>query len=366
MMHILKEQKVSISIMGSLLLMVISFSAHAQILTPNDGFEGNVVQNNVPPNWNNCNDGLSTGDTQPGCFHNTKPASQGHTYITLVTRELNPPGTAETAWANLLIPFEKDKCYHFSIDLTLSNEFLASLNFDDYYFNNPCILQVFGFNGDCNSPQSRELLWTSDVVDYFNWKTNNISVKPLLDTYHKIALRPYFVPEFNFKNAALLIDNLQFKLSSNVFIHENGLLSLPATASGIQWYFNDQLIPGENTVQMPYIGNGSYKASFFDENGCLIITSEYFSIDTDSYSIYPNPTTNFVTLESFSTDNGNFQVYLYDNLGRIVIDKEYATHRGKNKMIFDFRNLATGLYHLKVLRNNLATVDTKLIIMSDY
>jgi hypothetical protein len=343
----------------------MSLFSHAQVLTLNDGFEGSPMQSNLPASWNNCNDGISSGDTQPGCFNNTVAASQGNTYITLVTREMNPPGTAETAWADLLIPFEKDRCYNFSIDLTLSHEFYANDWTQDYYFDNPCILQVFGFNGDCHYPQSKELLWTSDIVDYFSWKTIDISVKPLIDSYQKIALRSYFIPETNFKNSALLIDNLQYKPQTNVFLHQDGLLVLPSTAHDIQWYFNDQLVAGENSLQMPEMGSGTYTARFYNEKGCFVVLSEYVIINMDGYSIYPNPATDYVTLECYSADNGNFQVYLYDNLGRIVIDKEYATHRGKNKMIFDFRNLATGLYHAKVLRNNLAPVDAKFVIMSD-
>lgn len=46
----------------------------AQMVTMNDGFEGPPTHHVPPPGWNNCNDDLSTVDTQPGIMHNTLSA----------------------------------------------------------------------------------------------------------------------------------------------------------------------------------------------------------------------------------------------------------------------------------------------------
>lgn len=201
-------------------LLLVSLLANpicqAQVLTANDGFEGPPTQGTPPPGWYNCNDGLSTGDTQPGAFQNYVPASEGQSYLSLVTRALNPPGTVETVWANLLIPFEQDEHYSLTIDLSLSLDFQGDYNWETYYFNNPCKLRIIGFNGDCASPSESELLWESSILTNYDWQTFDVSFTPNDGTYQYIALRPYFISMNNFQNSSLLLDDLRY-------VNENGI-----------------------------------------------------------------------------------------------------------------------------------------------
>jgi gliding motility-associated-like protein len=202
------------------MLFVLNNSSHEQVLTLNDGFEGTPTQGLPPVGWNNCNDGHSSVDTQPGFFHDFTPAPQGQSYISIVTREVDPPGTIETVWANLLIPFEINKEYLLSLDLSRSHEFYGTYGFTDYYFDNPCILQIIGFNGDCVAPQDSELLWQSNALDSYDWLTFHVSVKPSKATFNNIAIRPNFISSSDIKNSVVYIDNLKLenKEFSSVYI----------------------------------------------------------------------------------------------------------------------------------------------------
>lgn len=236
----------------SVLLAVLLATSHAcwaQVITTNDGFEGSPMQGTPPPGWQNCNDGLSTGDTQPGWFHNHVPASEGQTYLSLVTRALNPFATVETVWADLLSPLEQGVAYHMTIDLSLSSNFQGDFNWDTYYFNNPCVLRVIGFNGDCDAPAQSEILWESGIVDVFGWQTFDISFSPQSGNYQSIALRPYFTPVNNIKNSALLLDALK---------------SVPSVD------------PGDNTVLIPNVfsPNGDGVNDVFSPEGVNILSVE--------------------------------------------------------------------------------------------
>lgn len=152
--------------------------------------------------------GQSSTDTQPGFFGNNVPPSQGSSYISLVTRAIGPPGSVETAWTVLLQPFEQFNTYSFTLDLSLSQNFNGDFGWTTYYFNNPCVLQVYGYNGNCPSWNDQELLWESPVLTNFSWQTFTVSFTPVLNTYSRMFIRPFFTPPNNFQNSAVLIDNL--------------------------------------------------------------------------------------------------------------------------------------------------------------
>jgi gliding motility-associated-like protein len=201
-------------------LNILNNTSHEQVVTSNDGFEGTPTKDIPPIGWNNCSDGHSSVDTQPGFFNDHTPASEGQSYISIVTREINPPGTIETVWSNLLTPFEISKEYLLSFDLARSHEFYGTVGFTDYYFDNPCILQIIGFNGDCAAPQDSEMLWQSDVLNNYNWQTYIATFKPSKATFNNIAIRPNFIAPGVIKNSVVYIDNLKLirNESGNVFI----------------------------------------------------------------------------------------------------------------------------------------------------
>jgi hypothetical protein len=103
-------------------MLLFTLSATAQIITDNDGFEGMPRINQPPEGWHNCSDGTSSCDTQPGSLFNDVKASQGQTYVSLVTREVGPPGSVETMWAYLKFPLKKGHEYTFLIDITMSKD----------------------------------------------------------------------------------------------------------------------------------------------------------------------------------------------------------------------------------------------------
>lgn len=199
-------------IFASLLFFVTN--SFAQIITDNDGFEGTPRIAYPPEGWHNCSDGTSSCDTQPGALFNDVKASQGNTYVSLVTREVGPPGSVETMWADLKFPLRKGREYTFLIDVTLSNEFNGTWEWETYYFNNPCRMEVLGINLSCDQNGQFELLYQSKIIHHFYWDTYEIKVTPQTDDFERIGIRAQFTEPGNFKCSALLIDNLRYKPES--------------------------------------------------------------------------------------------------------------------------------------------------------
>ena len=358
------------SLLLVLILLTGSSTAIAQMVTMNDGFEGPPTHHVPPPGWNNCNDDLSTVDTQPGIMHNTLPASQGSNYISMVTREFQPPGTVETLWATLNKPFEKDHCYTLKLDLTLSSEYYGTLNWTDYYFNNPCKLQVLGMNGDCAVPDEIELLWQSEIINHLDeWRSFEIPVRPTTATFNQIELRVEFTEPGNFKNSALMIDNLRFNETAGQIINNCGLLNLPQGSTDITWYFNNQVISG-TTSQLPMNESGRYSATYYNAENCFVYTSGDFinapetihdTIYIDRFDTiylggqyialevqcYPNPTFNDVTIEYNSPGNGFCNVTVFDNDVKEVIRQFYPLTEGNNKIKVYLNMLAAGTYYIQ-------------------
>ncbi|MFN4121971.1 MAG: T9SS type A sorting domain-containing protein [Flavobacteriales bacterium] len=335
---------------NTLFALLFSYGLYAQVVTGeqitfNDSFEG-FQQANVPPNhWNNCNDG-STTDTQPGAFGVNQLASHGKTYISLVTREVSQPGTAETVWAKLVKPLQKDSCLTFGIDLCVSNEFRAAVNGSNVQFNNPCRLRVWGFNNSCENKDEFELLWESDIISHFNWRTYNIECKPKNGTVTKIAFQAWFIDTLNIKNGALMLDNMRQIPVEITYVDDQ--LIVPEGSTNIQWYYNGNPIIDADTTNLIPFRDGFYQVFYSDPDGCRRFTrSTFIKKPSTEMQIWPNPSDGSGQIYLFNTIQGRkfFELVIYDAAGRLVYKEMINLTYGSNKIDFDFRRFAGGIYH---------------------
>ena len=84
-----------------------------QIRVVNPGFEDQPSDATVPKGWLPCEDG-TTPDILPGFWGEYGDASQGRTFVGLITRENS---TFESIGQRLSSPLTAGECYRFSIDL---------------------------------------------------------------------------------------------------------------------------------------------------------------------------------------------------------------------------------------------------------
>jgi gliding motility-associated-like protein len=227
-------------------LLLLSLIAHnlakAQIIS-NGSFEGTPQQDNPPEDWHSCNE-FSTPDTQPGSWEVRKAASDGNSYLGLVTRgNLGPYANhTEAAGTQLLKPLLKDKAYDFKLDLAFSESWGHFIDFGSTFlkYDTPARLRIYGGSSACDK---LELLWESPVVDHHEWQAYSFTLLPLVQDVHYLILEvAYSTNHHAFGN--ILIDNMaecsiDLEIASEIMICENEPFTVDATIPNGKYVWQD-------------------------------------------------------------------------------------------------------------------------------
>ncbi len=164
--------------------------------------------------WFDCGTREFRGETPPDIhtknlndpiFGVTKAASDGNTYLGMVTRENE---TWESVSQKLSQPLESGKCYTFSIDLAMSETYFSSMPHDSYKSSaphpskttppsKPAVLRIWGGINFCPRNQ---LLAESEPITNTKWITYTFEFTPNINTkaisleafYKTPVLDPYF------------------------------------------------------------------------------------------------------------------------------------------------------------------------------
>ena len=67
---------------------------------------------------------------------------------------------------------------------------------------------------------------------------------------------------------------------------------------------------------------------------------------------YPNPASDYVNVELNSSIETNSEIYLVDNLGKVIYYSNYLLNSGVNRIVIPLDNVSKGIYYLEVLGNN--------------
>lgn len=104
--------------------------------------------------------------------------------------------------------------------------------------------------------------------------------------------------------------------------------------------------------------NGSVSQGVQQPYEILIVTGVEIanSISLD-LSVFPNPTTDFLTLKLNNFDLSNLNYCLFDNNGKLIEDKPINTE----STTIDLSGFHSAIYYLKVIQNNLEIKVFKII-----
>ena len=137
------------------------------------------------------------------------------------------------------------------------------------------------------------------------------------------------------------------------------LVATPAGQSYL-WYncATAQAIVGAGNDTLIASANGSYAVIVTNANGCsdtsdcMIVDQVGLFFPTSAViALYPNPTSDFVTLE-LPAEDGAF-AYVFDAQGKLIYEVENA----KNGQQFDLSRLSTGVYTFRITLNNLSHIE---------
>lgn len=167
-------------------------SAQHFIHFDNPSFEGEPSDATVPRGWLPCEE-FTTPDILPGFWGVYREASEGETYLGLITRG---DGTWESITQRLSQPIKKDECYRFTMDLARS----ASYN----QYSRPIKLRVWGSTTKC---EKKQLLLETKLIEHTRWKSYEVSFYAKSTTNY-IIFEAYYEDGATNHPGNILIDNL--------------------------------------------------------------------------------------------------------------------------------------------------------------
>lgn len=179
------------TVMILLLLITLAFANEA-IYLDNASFEGTPQDAMVPVGWFPCERG-TTPDILPGPWGVYQEASEGETFVGLITRE---DGSFESIGQRLKSTLSIDKCYEFTLDLAHSNTYNG--------YTGAIKLRIWGGTVKC---EKRQVLLESKFIEHADWETYKVEFRPEMPINYILIEAYYKDGRFSHKGN-ILIDNI--------------------------------------------------------------------------------------------------------------------------------------------------------------
>ena len=175
-----------------ILLILTLYPMTGQIRVVNPGFEDQPSDATVPKGWLPCEDG-TTPDILPGFWGEYGDASQGRTFVGLITRENS---TFESIGQRLSSPLTAGECYRFTIDLARGAVYAG--------FNQPIKFRIWVSEDKCEKDQ---LIFTTGLIQHTDWKTYPIQFTAKKN-YRYIRLEAYIKDGSFSHKGNVMMDNM--------------------------------------------------------------------------------------------------------------------------------------------------------------
>jgi hypothetical protein len=115
---------------------------------------------------------------------------------------------------------------------------------------------------------------------------------------------------------------------------------------------------------MPKLGHNYYKLEQVDIDGKSLISSQVvdlmWGVNGSTISVYPNPTSNELNIDIYTTKAENSTIKILDMSGRILKEIQTKLFVGANSIQTNISELATGIYTVQILENNKITQVSKV------
>ena len=180
-----------IAIITSILLSPILILSQSIYLN-NASFEGVPQDATIPAGWFGCELG-TTPDILPGAWGVYQEASEGDTYVGLITRD---DGTWESIGQRLSSPLKAKDCYSFTLDIAHSNTYAT--------YNKPLKLRIWAGSDRCTKSQ---LLLETDFITDTDWETYEVDFTAKSALNYILIEAHYTTKSFSYRGN-VLVDNI--------------------------------------------------------------------------------------------------------------------------------------------------------------
>lgn len=173
-------------------MLVPAFIFSQVIQINNASFEGTPQDATVPAGWFPCERG-TTPDILPGFWGVYQEASEGDTYVGLITRE---DGTWESISQRLSQALVAKECYAFTLDIAHSKTYAT--------YNQPLKVRIWAGTTRCERSQ---LLLETDFIENTDWEKYEVDFTAK-GAYHYIIIEAYYKDGNFSRRGNILIDNI--------------------------------------------------------------------------------------------------------------------------------------------------------------
>ncbi|MCG8332571.1 MAG: hypothetical protein MI974_33105 [Chitinophagales bacterium] len=178
---------------GLITFMLVPAFIFSQVIQINNAsFEGTPQDATVPAGWFPCERG-TTPDILPGFWGVYQEASEGDTYVGLITRE---DGTWESIGQRLSQALVAKECYAFTLDIAHSKTYAT--------YNQPLKVRIWAGTTRCERSQ---LLLETDFIENTDWEKYEVDFTAK-GAYHYIIIEAYYKDGNFSRRGNILIDNI--------------------------------------------------------------------------------------------------------------------------------------------------------------
>jgi hypothetical protein len=176
----------------SFILSICFLHGSSQIYLNNPSFEEEPSDATTPMGWFACTEG-TTPDILPGFWGVYNEASDGKTYLGIITRANN---TWESIGQRVSSYFKKNDCYEFSLDLAKAENYVG--------YNQEIRLRIYIGDHKCAVDQ---LIFESPFIQNTDWKTHLVQFTPE-EHYNYIRFEAFYGKGRSGIKGNVLIDNI--------------------------------------------------------------------------------------------------------------------------------------------------------------
>lgn len=131
---------------------------------------------------------------------------------------------------------------------------------------------------------------------------------------------------------------------------------VPGAGFGVNWYYNGNLVAGQNGHTLPYYGSGTYQAQVYNisDTACYVTTVNDTIAGIESVkpvlnvSIMPNPNNGSFVLSFNSPQAQNLDIRLQNTLGQTVYAQPLSHFAGNYTQPISAGDLSKGIYILTI------------------
>jgi subtilisin family serine protease len=217
-------------------------------------------------------------------------------------------------------------------------------------------LTILGDSVICQNPVQ---LSTNTLLQSYNWSTGENTANIFIDQASSVH-----VNGLTTRGCLLYSDTVNIAQGNPLpapTISQIGQSLEASNSLNYQWYFNDNLIPGETNQSIFPVNNGFYSVAVTGSDGCKSFSNAFeWTLDLaneqlDGFRVFPNPSSKVINIESFVQPIKS--ITLVNSLGQVLIQRTV----NNSKATLNVEGIAPGNYFIRIDRNHNSTV-TKISV----